>query len=399
MSNIVIAGSLKFLSLGDVLQLLGSNAGTGVLHIKSKYAQQPGLIYMVDGNPVDAAAGTAKGIDAVNALFGWLEGDFEFSQETIENPNVIKKSRMEIILDSLSMLDDGQIEVLGPVSYEKKASDKSATLPVIRGPLVDYMYVVDEEEVYDGSKITVEGKYGSWFWVILEGTAEVVKETPAGPVKILRIGEGAFVGSIAAFLVSGSVRSATIHAVGKVQLGVLDSQRLGIDFSRMTSDFKNFVLSLDRRLKQITDRSVDIYLKQITAEELVEDKKPLIKQGTSDDKLYLIKEGEACIIREASHGIVPLATLTKGDVFGTIPFLDMGLEPFSASVLGSEDLQFKELDIDKIKSEYQQLSTTFRNIIEHLATCISVTTMMASNFQKKAVQAESKEQQPDITTN
>jgi CRP-like cAMP-binding protein len=395
MSNIVLAGSLKFLGLGDVLQLLGSNAGTGVLQIKSKYAQQPGIIYIVEGNPVDASAGTAGGIDAVNALFGWLEGDFEFSQEQVNNTNVIKKSRMELILDSLSMLDDGQIEVLGPVSYEKKGGDpstKAASLPIIRGPLVDYMYVVDEEAVYHGSRITIEGKHGSWFWVILEGTAEIVKETSEGPVKIARIGEGAFVGSISSFLVSGSVRSATIHALSNVQLGVLDSQRLSTDFSRMTSDFRYFVLSLDRRLKQITDWSVDIHLKRISMEEFVKDKKPLIKQGDSDDNLYLIEEGEACIVRKTKYGQVPLANLAQGDVFGSVPFLDIGQEPFSASVLSSANLQVKKLDIEKLKSEHQQLSTTFRNIIEHLATCISVTTMRASTFQNKAIQENTKKQ-------
>ena len=135
MSTSVLAGSLKFLSLGDVLQLLGSNASTGVLRIKSKYAQQPGLIYIVNGNPVDASAGPATGLEALNALFGWLEGEFEFSEENVASNNVIKKSRMEIILDSLSLLDDGQIEILGPVTYEKKAKDpgKEPTLPIIRG--------------------------------------------------------------------------------------------------------------------------------------------------------------------------------------------------------------------------------------------------------------------------
>ncbi|MBU0987334.1 MAG: cyclic nucleotide-binding domain-containing protein [Proteobacteria bacterium] len=393
MSNSVLAGSLKFLSLGDVLQLLGSNASTGVLKIKSKYAQQPGIIYFNNGNPVDAADGSATGLDAINALFGWLDGEFVFNEEAVTAKNVIKKSRMEIILDCLSLLDDGQIAVLGPVSYEKKEADPSgkvATLPVIRGPLVDYMYVVDEEEVSMGSKIAIEGKHGSWFWVILEGTAEIVKESSEGLIKILRIGEGAFVGSIASFLMSGNVRSASIVAEGNVQLGVLDSQRLSTDFSRMTSDFRDLVLSLDRRLKQVTDRAVDIHLKRIQIEEFVKGKKPMIKQGSTIDNAYVIKQGEACIVRKTKHGYIPLANLAEGDFYGHVPFLDMGQEPFSASVLGSEDLQADQLDLAEIKKEHDQLSPTFKNIIEHLATCISVTTIMASDFNKKIVQKTKK---------
>lgn len=382
----VLSGNLKFLNLGEIIQLLGSSSSTGVLRLKSKYAQQPGLVYIVNGNPIDASTGSATGLDAVNALFGWLDGEFEFSEEKVAKKNVIKKSRMEIMLDGLSLLDDGHIEILGPVTYDQKSKDPSAkepALPIIRGPLVDYMYVVDEEEVYDGSTITVEGKHGSWFWVILEGIGDIYKETPEGPLTILRIGEGAFVGSIASFLVSGSVRSATIKAVGNVQMGVLDSQRLSIDYSKMSSDFRTFVISLDKRLKQVTDRAVDIQLKKILIEEFVKGKKPVMKQGESTEKLFMIEAGEACIVRKAKHGYVPLATLEKRDFYGYVPFLDMGQEPFSAMVLGSEDLEVSEIDPEIFQNEHNQLSTTFKNIIDHLATCISVTTIVASDFHKK----------------
>lgn len=382
----VLSGNLKFLNLGEIIQLLGSSSSTGVLRLKSKYAQQPGLVYIVNGNPIDASTGSATGLDAVNALFGWLDGEFEFSEEKVAKKNVIKKSRMEIMLDGLSLLDDGHIEILGPVTYDQKSKDPSAkepALPIIRGPLVDYMYVVDEEEVYDGSTITVEGKHGSWFWVILEGIGDIYKETPEGPLTILRIGEGAFVGSIASFLVSGSVRSATIKAVGNVQMGVLDSQRLSIDYSKMSSDFRRFAISLDKRLKQVTDRAVDIQLKKILIEEFVKGKKPVMKQGESTEKLFMIEAGEACIVRKAKHGYVPLATLEKRDFYGYVPFLDMGQEPFSAMVLGSEDLEVSEIDPEIFQNEHNQLSTTFKNIIDHLATCISVTTIVASDFHKK----------------
>jgi len=173
-------------------------------------------------------------------------------------------------------------------------------------------------------------------------------------------------------------------------LGVLDSQRLGIDYAKMAPDFRNFVLGLDRRLKQVTDCVVDIHLKKIKIEDFVKDKKPFIKQGDSDEKLYMIEEGEACAVRKTDFGHVPLANLAKNDFFGHVPFLDMGQEPYSASILGSEDLKVKEMDIEDFKSEYDRLSASFKNIIEHYGTCISVTTRMASDFQKKAAAKKSK---------
>ena len=392
MSDFVLAGNLDFLSLGDVLQLLGSNSSTGILRMRSKYAQEPGLIYFINGNPVNALAGPLTGLDAVNALFGWVDGEFEFSEKDIRRKNVIKKSRMQIILDCLSMLDDRKIERLGPVSFpakKKSSSEKESTLPIIKGPLIDYSYVVDEEEVRAGNKIVAQGKHGGWLWVILEGVAEIVRETPQGPLKILRIGEGAFIGSIASFLLlEGTVRSAAIRAVDNVQLGVLDSRRLSIDFLRMSNPFRSLAISLDKRLKQVTDMAVNIHLKKIRIEDYINGKNQRITQGDSETGLYQITEGEAHIVRHTDDGYVPLANLHSGDFFGNISFLDLGQEPYQASVFASEDLKVNKIDPDILQKEHNRLSSTFKNFIEHLATCVSVTTMLSCEFHKKTGEKE-----------
>jgi CRP-like cAMP-binding protein len=383
----VFSGNIKFLSLGDVLQLLGTNSATGILRLNSKYAQEPGLIYLSGGNPVNAAVGSLNGLKALNSFFGWLDGEFEFSEESVNSENFIKKSRMEIILDGLSLLDDGGIEILGPVSYEKKASDapgRAATLPVIRGPLVDYMYVVDEEEHYDGSKITVKGKHGSWIWVILEGIIDIVVETNQEPFTLLRISEGGFVGSIASFVMGKYVRSATAVASGNVQLGVLDSQRLSTEFTGMASDFRGLAISLDKRLKEVTSRIIEIKQNQNQLQEFVKDKKPVVKQGEKKEELLTITRGEACIVRQTDDTNVPLALLGAGDFFGRVPFLDIGHEPDSASVFGSEDFEVRPLDPKNLLEEYNRLSVTFKNFIDHTTTCLSVTTAIACDLYKKA---------------
>ncbi|MBW1957845.1 MAG: cyclic nucleotide-binding domain-containing protein [Deltaproteobacteria bacterium] len=389
MGNFVLAGNLSFLSLGDILQLLGSNASTGVLCITSKYAQDLGSILFSNGNPVDASVGSLTGLDAINSLFGWLEGEFEFIEKKVSNKNVIKKSRMQIILDCLRMLDDGQIEQLGPVTFTKKSSlpsDKQSNLPIIRGPLVDYTYVVDEEEVHAGNKIVGEGKHGGWLWVILEGTAEIIRETPQGPLKLLRIAEGAFIGSVSSFLLlEESVRSAAIVAVNDVLLGVLDSRRLSVAFLRMSNQFRSLAISLDRRLKQVTNIAVDIHLNNINVEKFIKGKDHVFTQGENVERLFTIAEGEAHIVRDTENGYVPLANLYPDDFFGHIPFLDIGQEPYSASVFGSKDLKITEVDPDILGKEYNQLSPTFKNFIRHIANCILVTSMVACEFQKNTV--------------
>ena len=393
MSGNVLSGNLKFLSLGDVIQFLGSNASTGVLQITNKYVQDPGLIYFKNGNPVNAGIGPSVGLDAVNSLFGWADGDFEFNEQDVTVDVVIKKSRMEIILDGLSMLDDGQIEKVGPLSFEDKTTDvngKASTLPVIRGPLVDYMYVVDEEEAYAGTNIVKEGKHGSWFWVILEGVAEVYRETPKGPLKLLRIGEGAFIGSIASLLLlEGNVRATTIIAVDNVQLGVIDFRRLSVDFLRMSNDLRNFTISIDKRLRQVTEMAVNLYLNKVKADDYIDGKKQLIQQGGSDENLYLIQEGEASIVRHTKNGYVPLNNIHAGDFFGHVPFLDIGQEPYSASVFSSENLNSIKMDAVVLQKEFDQLSATFKHLIEYLATTVAATTIVASDIQKKSGEQKS----------
>ncbi|MCP4693825.1 MAG: DUF4388 domain-containing protein, partial [Desulfobacterales bacterium] len=302
MSNIVLQGDLGYLNLGDVIQLLGSNGSSGVLRLTSPFSEKPGVMYLVNGNVVDADSGTAAGLDGAYALFGWLDAQFEFSLEPVERENALKKARMELILDGLRMVDDGLIKPLGPpakdpTGQELKAQNKPSEMPLIKGPLVDYMYVVDEEEFFEGEDIVIEGKHGSWIWVILEGEVEIVKETERGPLKILKVGEGAFLGSIAA-LIEGEVRSATTVASGHVQLGGLDAQRLTAEFSKMSLSFRNLMISLDKRLRQVTDHAVRLDEQKDNLKEYLAGKRPLIKQGDDEERIFTITQGEADIIRK-----------------------------------------------------------------------------------------------------
>ena len=386
--NSDLSGSLNFLNLGELLNLLGTNGSSGVLRINGSYATQPGFVYLDKGNPINAINGSLSGLDAVFALFGWTQGEFEFTEEDVTCEKTITKSRMEIILDGLRLLDEGKIEKLGQATAPEKHLESpviSGKFPLIKGPLVDYSYIVDEEGFYDGDEIVQEGNHGDWIWVILEGTAEIVKQASNGPLKLLRIGDGAFLGSVGSLLSGGKVRSATVKSVGNVQLGMLDSQLLANELANVSADFKNMIISIDYRLRQIIDMAVKVNEQDKDLNGFVEGKKQLIKQGQNEERLFTIKEGEAFIARNTENGYVPLAHLKKGDFFGRIPFIDMGHEPYSASVFSSDDLKLTAVNAEKLQSEHEGLSSTLKNIIEHLATCISVTTLVTCEYQKKHV--------------
>jgi CRP-like cAMP-binding protein len=385
-TNSDLSGNLSFLNLGELLNLLGSNGSTGVLRINSSYASEPGHVYLDSGNPIDATNGSLSGIDAVFALFGWTEGQFEFTKEKVTCEKTITKSRMEIILDGLRLLDEGKIPKLGQANSAKRQAEStvmSGKLPLIKGPLVDYSYIVDEEGFYDGDEIVEEGNHGDWIWVILEGTAEIVKQTEKGPVQLLRIGDGAFLGSVAALIAGGRVRSATVKAVGNVQLGMLDSQLLTNELANVSADFKQLLASVDSRLRQVIEMVVKITDGNNALEEFIQGKKQLIKQGQKEERLFTIKGGEAIIARQTDSGYVPLVRLKKGDFFGRIPFLDLGHEPYSAAVFSSGDLKLAAVDSEKLRSEHQGLSSTIKNIIEHLATSVSVTTLVTCDYLKE----------------
>jgi CRP-like cAMP-binding protein len=383
----VLSGNLNFLNLAELLQLLGSNNSTGVLRITNRYATQPGVVFFAKGNPVHALNDKLSGIDAVFSLFGWSEGEFAFSEEGYDGKTTIKKSRMEIILDGLRKLDDGEIERLEPVAFKQTSSKpdrKKSSVPIIKGPLVDYLHVVDEEEFFDGEEIIIEGNHGNWIWVILEGAVELSKTTPDGPVKFLQISDGAFIGSLSSLLADDSVRNVTATAVGNVQLGMLDSQGLGSELGRMSAEFKNLVRSIDKRFAEVMQNAVDAYRQQNDSKNAVKDRRPVIMEGKNDDTAFVITGGNASVVRKTDAGLVVLvSSLEKGDIIGAIPFIEMGLEPSSAIVIGDPSLKVTKLDCQTLNREYEQLSSTFKNILENLSNCILATAMVACDFNKK----------------
>jgi len=385
--SVVLSGSLGFLSLGDIIQLLGSSGSTGVLRLINRYAPAPAFVYFIDGNPINAQNDTVEGIEALYSLFGWLSGSFEFTREAVFAEKRISKSRMGLVLEGMRLVDDGQTPIIGPTANaDTKINELKASIsktPVLKGPLVDYMYVVDEEDFFDGEYIVEEGKHGSWIWVILEGVVDIVKETDAGEIPIIRIGDGSFVGSMASFLLQGHIRTATAIAVGNVQLGVLDSQRLAQEYAAMSMEFRAYLTSLDKRIKQLTDRVVEYNDGNVQPLDILKDKKVLIPQAKmKEEQLYIIKQGRASVVRRTPNGPVLLCHLYKGDYFGSVPFLNSGLEPEGASIYGSDNIKVSKVQAVSLQKEYNRLSTTFKNIVDNLATSISVTSDIVCNSLK-----------------
>jgi hypothetical protein len=360
------------------------------MRISSAHTADMGLIYCEDGNPVAAEFQEASGLQVLYSFFGWLDAHFEFNEEPVLVEKKIPKSRMEIILDGLRMLDDGLIRTVGSSEARKPSMElKDASgLPIIKGPLVDYLYVVDEDEFEDGQEIVVQEKYGNWLWVILEGMVEVVRLMPEGQAPITKLSDGAFIGKITSMKTKSNVRSATVTAMGRVQLGVLDYHRILEEYSKLSEEFKNVLASFDNRLRQATLGCASAVLQKLPPRKNMGRLKPFSLLDNTDHSVLKILSGKAVIVRKMGALFVPLCTLTVGDFIGNIPFLNTSHEPHSAEIFVSEDFSTQSVKLIRFKKEYDKLSTILKNMIQHTFACMSITTGRLMDILKKQVADE-----------
>jgi hypothetical protein len=173
------------------------------------------------------------------------------------------------------------------------------------------------------------------------------------------------------------IRGAAVTALGDVRLGLLDTELLYREFTSLSPDFRGILLSLDGRLRKITDRAVELFMKEDKTKGFTKNKKVIIEKGSSKQETFAIVKGETYVIGQTRKGYLTLLTLEKDEVFGYMPFMDMGHEPRSALVLASKDLKLNRLDTESLQKEYEHLSGTLRNMIYNACTCIFMTTKLA----------------------
>ncbi len=378
--RIELSGSLAFISLPDIFQILGSNNATGILKLTSKYTPHAGIIYFLNGNPINTVHGSLNGANALYGLFGWEEGECIFYEQDVRSVDVtIKKGRMEIVLDALRLLDDGKIKKVGPESSSAiHPPDKidSSGMVVLKGPLTDYFHVVREDFYKAGESIVEEGKHGKWIWNIYEGVVRITRDTPKGPILLARLGEGCYIGTFRALLFGEYERNATVRAEGDVRLCLLDAEPFYREYSRQSPEFRHLLLSLDQRLRKLNERAIDLFSGNTSAD------KNLLKESASNkvfdtgDNLYRITEGSVTIVVKKSGGHNIMFSLEENDVFGNIPFVDFGHETGSATIIPSKDLKTEKMDPNEIQKEYDKLSRTFKNLIYNICNYIRNTTSL-----------------------
>ena len=379
------------MGLADVFQILGGNQSTGVLHLTTPYNDKPGYIYFLNGNPVNATADPLEGIEAMYALFGWTEGNFEFYPGEIDVERAISQSRMQIVLDALRMFDDGVIKRVGPPSFVDPADSilhdpaiiNDGTLSIIKGPQVDFMYVVKEEIITDGGRIVTEGTYGHWVWVILGGNVQITRETLRGPMTLAQLGRGAFIGNFTSFLFQDFLRTASATAVGEVHLGLLDTQRLAGEFACLSPSLRKFLLGISFKLTELSDRTVDLLTLSPSSHEERKSDGFIPERQTLSERPNRYYDGmNSALSQGTGNGPLPLVPLNEEDILKTLIREQSFPSKKRSSGFYLTNSKKDVFDMEGLKREYEGLSRTFKNMVDNLASCVASATVLANHLRQ-----------------
>jgi CRP-like cAMP-binding protein len=120
-------------------------------------------------------------------------------------------------------------------------------------------YVVEVKTYKDGDVIIEEGSFGSWIYVLQEGSVKVKKATANRMVTIDTLKEGEVFGEMV-FLEGGTgARSASVIAAeSPVKVGLLDTQRLVDDYEAVAPEVKSLIQSLMTKLRDTTSKVCSI---------------------------------------------------------------------------------------------------------------------------------------------
>jgi CRP-like cAMP-binding protein len=101
----------------------------------------------------------------------------------------------------------------------------------------------------------------------------------------------------------------------------------------------------------------------------------IIEEGSKGDWVYVVLEGHVKVKKRTPKGFVAIDTLSEGDIFGEIAFLEGEGADRSATVVAAEDAaRLGILDKELLIKQYSLMSPTLRAIIKSLAIKVRETT-------------------------
>ena len=105
----------------------------------------------------------------------------------------------------------------------------------------------------------------------------------------------------------------------------------------------------------------------VASEETYPDKSVIIKEGSTGNWAYLILEGQVKVKKKTPKGIIKIATLRPGAVFGDTLFLQMKNGRRTASVVADGPVTVGLLDMTRLDQAYRSISPLLKVLISTIA--------------------------------
>lgn len=102
----------------------------------------------------------------------------------------------------------------------------------------------------DGDIIITEGIMSNNAYVVLKGQVRITKKFDKKIISVGTLKEGEVFGEMG--LISDTVRSANISAVGDVTVGVIDKESFDSEMNKLSDGMKPIILALVERLRMTT---------------------------------------------------------------------------------------------------------------------------------------------------
>lgn len=115
----------------------------------------------------------------------------------------------------------------------------------------------------------------------------------------------------------------------------------------------------------------------VAQEEEYEEGETIIKEGSRGDWVYLILQGRVKVKKTTPQGMVTIATLLEGDIFGEMILWQSGKGARSASIIAETHVQVGVLDTQRLVKEYESISPRLKSLIRSLIERLAYTTNKA----------------------